>query len=70
MYLGRLVVRDRIAGTLMRQVKVVYDDGSGNTRHARLFHCHVSNAVCYFDDEHGELALIVPISRIYYIEYL
>lgn len=54
----------------MSAVEVVFDDGSGNTRHAGLSHCHVSNAVCYFDDEHGELALIVPINRIYYVEYL
>lgn len=57
----------------MRQVEVAYDDGSGNTRHARFPQYHMVNAVCYFDDEdgkYGKLALIVPINRIYYIRYL
>lgn len=54
----------------MRQVEVALDDGSGNTRYARFPQYHVSNAVCYFEDEHGKLALIVPINRIYYVEYL
>lgn len=54
----------------MSLVEVAYDDGSGNTRHARFPRCRVSSAVCYFDGEHGEPALIVPINRIYYIEYL
>lgn len=54
----------------MSQMEVAYDDGSGNTRHARFFKCFVREEVCYFHNEHDELALIVPINRIYYIEYL
>lgn len=54
----------------MRQVEVALDDGSGNTRHARFPHCRLVDAVCYFEDEHLQPVLIVPISRIYYIEYL
>lgn len=67
MYLGRLVVRDRIAGTLMSAV-IVYQD-SLNSVHT--VHCHnyslAWSALVDLYDKDDKVFLRIPLRRIFEI---